>query len=76
MSLKPCPFCLSTNIRPVVEETTDGSVHSFCSCLDCGACGPVVVSARAACAVWNTIGRRYPTRPLSTPRRTALRVLS
>lgn len=53
MSLKPCPFCLSTDIRPVVDEMADGSVHSYCSCSNCGSRGPVVVSARAACAVWN-----------------------
>ena len=44
-TMKPCPFCGSTNIDPeeVMQERKDGTRYSYPGCVDCG----------ASCPKWN-----------------------
>lgn len=52
-TMKPCPFCGSTNIDAAFG--LDGEGHVNAGCMDCGASGPDCNSERpsAAADAWN-----------------------
>ena len=47
---EPCPFCDSTEINVVENDSTD----EFCLiCRECQACGPITDSKLSAIRTWN-----------------------